>query len=189
MTTSILWKGISSPSLENCRIFQTVYGYEIRSMIIGLQDERIFQVEYEIRTDANWQSSFVKVTSDINSKSLTTKLEMKDGHWYLNDRSSPEFIPSSFIDISLTPFTNTLPIRALEWTKDQQTIEVIYFDLAAGEFKPVQQLYRQVDRSHYFFATMDGSFQATITVDSDGFVTEYPGLFKMMAKQKMPDEK
>jgi len=185
MATSILWKGISWPSLENCRILHTDYGYDIRSMIIGLHDERIFQVEYEIRTDVNWQSLFVRVSSDINKKNLTTVLEKKDGQWFLNDRLAAEFKPASFVDLSLTPFTNTLPIRGLAWTKEPQTIDVIYFDLPAGEVKAVRQIYKQLDLSHYVFATADGSFQATITVDTDGFVTDYPTLFKMMAKTSL----
>src|SRR5437763_531513 len=187
MATSILWKGISSPSLENCRIQATEYGYAIRSMIIGLHEEQIFQVEYEIRTDVHWQNFFVRVSSDINKKTVSTLLEKKEGQWFLNDRPAPQFKSASFVDISLTPFTNTLPVRSLEWTKDPQIIDVIYFDLPAGEVKPVQQLYKQLDRNHFLFATADDSFQSTLTVYSEGFVTDYPTLFRMMAKQEMAD--
>jgi len=189
MITSILWKGISSPSLENCRIHHTADAHEIHSMIIGLHNGRIFQVEYQIRTDVNWQSLFVRISSDIDRKTLITILEKKGESWFLNNCPAPEFEQAAFVDISLTPFTNTLPVRGLPWTKDQQTIDVIYFDLPAGEVRLVQQKYKQIDGSHYNFATADGRFEATITVDFEGFVTDYPTLFKMMAKQEIPDEK
>ncbi|HET7003051.1 MAG TPA: putative glycolipid-binding domain-containing protein [Puia sp.] len=189
MITVILWKGISWQSMENCRIQSTDEAHDIRSVITGVQDERIFRIEYEIRTDRKWQTLFVKISTEIDGETLLTVLEKKNGHWYLNGKSAPEFEAAAFVDISLTPFTNTLPIKGVRWTKEPRTIDVIYFDMMAGEVKLVQQIYKALDESHYFFSTADGSFQETITVDSDGFVDDYPGLFKMIAKQKMPDKK
>jgi hypothetical protein len=86
-----------------------------------------------------------------------------------------------FIDISLSPFTNTLPINCLQLQpKERQVIRVIYFDVLGKEIKAVKQVYTRLSGSEYLYENYDGSFSATIKTNEQGFVTNYPRLFKMM---------
>jgi hypothetical protein len=105
-----------------------------------------------------------------------------DGLWSdANGKHYPEFNGCSFIDISLTPFTNTLPIKGSNWIQGQrQQIDVLYVDILANELRKDTQFYTLLSPNNYRFENAAGNFTADITVDEDGFVTNYPQLFEML---------
>jgi hypothetical protein len=87
------------------------------------------------------------------------------------------------IDLSLTPFTNTLPINRLQLKlNQQQTIEVLYFDMLKKEIRPVKQLYTRTANDQYLYENYDSSFKAEIKIDEQGLVVDYPKLFEMTKK-------
>ena len=82
------------------------------------------------------------------------------------------------VDIAVTPFTNTLPIRRLQLQPNQpQQIQVIYCDILNQVIKPVSQQYIRLSNNEYHYENIPNDFEATIKVDESGFVIDYPGLF------------
>ena len=88
-----------------------------------------------------------------------------------------------YVDISDTPFTNTLPIRRLGLASGESAvISVAYFD--GAELQPWPELQRYTclqqdsDGGLYRFESLDGGFTADLPVDADGLVFDYPGLFR-----------
>ena len=58
------------------------------------------------------------------------------------------------IDISLTPFTNSLPINRLEWELNKpRQINVMFLDILSHEIIPVQQRYTKLSNTEYKFET------------------------------------
>jgi hypothetical protein len=112
-------------------------------------------------------------------------LEKKDGKCLLNGELDEALKDISDIDVSLTPFTNTLPINRLKLKdNEQKVIEVVYFDILEKEIKPVKQIYTRLGSDHYLYENYDKSFKADIKIDEQGLVVEYPELFEMTAKQE-----
>ena len=60
---------------------------------------------------------------------------------------------------------------------ESQEISVLYFDLEAGKVDLRKQRYTRLSERQYRFETVPAGFCATIDVDENGFVLEYPGLF------------
>jgi uncharacterized protein len=58
MQKNILWAEKANQSLENCILTGTENGIEINSVIIGLQEQVIYKVEYCIKTNKNWETIF-----------------------------------------------------------------------------------------------------------------------------------
>ncbi len=87
------------------------------------------------------------------------------------------------MDISTTPFTNTLPIRRLDLDPgESQEIRVAYVDVPGMAVRPERQRYACLERHTgggvYRYESLDGNrFTADLTVDADGLVLDYPGLF------------
>ena len=82
------------------------------------------------------------------------------------------------VDIPLTPFTNTLPIRRLHWDDDDaHEIQVIYCDVLDQQIQPVRQKYIRRSGSLYHYENIPNDFEADITVDEHGLVVDYPALF------------
>lgn len=94
METTILWKGRYYQSLETCKILSSDSFQEIHSIIIGLYDKQIYHVEYQIRTNLNWQTRFVQISVSTSGESVTRVLEYKNRSWHLDGRTKRIHFPS-----------------------------------------------------------------------------------------------
>ncbi|ETZ22376.1 putative glycolipid-binding domain-containing protein [Pedobacter sp. V48] len=183
MRTTIIWKGIFYQSLEHCVLTDRGLGYEISSTINGSHKNQIFKTEYHIKTNKSWETEFLTLRTQLNDSIETLTLEKKQGRWLLNDRPNDALSNIFDIDLSLSPLTNTLPINRLQLkVNQQQTIEVLYFDILKKEIRPVKQLYTRKAIDQYLYENYDKSFISEINIDEQGLVTDYPKLFKMTNK-------
>ena len=56
MQINILWTGRAYYSLENCLINTTEEGSVINSTIVGKYQEKIYLVNYTIKTNQHWET-------------------------------------------------------------------------------------------------------------------------------------
>lgn len=180
MQTNLLWTGREYYSLENCLVKDTAAGSEITSTIIGHYEGKIYRVEYLIKTNSNWETIFLQISSRHSSQTQLILFEGDGkGNWLSNGEKADQFNGCIDVDIPLTPFTNTLPIRRLSLSTNQsQEIQVIYFDLLEQQIKPVRQKYTRLSNTEYHYENVPNDFEATIQVDESGLVVDYPLLFE-----------
>ena len=176
---NLLFTGREYHSLENCLVNVTDAGVEINSTIIGKYGEKIYHVEYHIKTNAQWQTLSVEIKSRHSNKTehLYYNSDGK-GNWKVNGQAAEQFNGCIDVDIPLTPFTNTLPINCLQLKQgNEKEIRVLYFDLLENEIKAVSQKYSRLSKTVYHYENIPNDFEADITVDENGFVVDYPALF------------
>jgi hypothetical protein len=87
------------------------------------------------------------------------------------------------VDLLPTPFTNTLPIRRLRLAVgDSREILVAYVTVPGLELSAARQRYTRLEprdgRDVYRFEGLGSGFVAEVTVDAEGLVVDYPGLFR-----------
>jgi hypothetical protein len=183
MQTNILWTGKEYYSLENCVINTGENGADITSTIVGSYEGQLYKVEYHIKANAYWQTVFLEITSQINNQTQAIKLEGDGkGAWICNGKEAAQYKDCIDVDIAVTPFTNTLPIRRLNLQQGRpQQIQVIYCDLLHQVIKPVSQKYTRLSQNEYHYENIPNDFEATIQVDEAGLVVDYPGLFARTA--------
>jgi hypothetical protein len=180
MQKNILWTGIEYHSLENCILTIMDKGSEINSFVIGAYANELYRIAYRIRTNQYWETIFCEITSQIYStvEMIEFRREGKES-WYVNGRPDENFNGCIDIDISLTPFTNTLPINRLHLSeKEGKQIKVLYVDVLGRKMIPVQQKYTRLSQTDYKYENVPNDFEAVIAVDHLGLVVNYPGLFK-----------
>ena len=87
------------------------------------------------------------------------------------------------IDISITPFTNTLPIRRLNLQRGQsEEIRAVYIRLPSLAITTDrQQLYVSLGRKTVSIRIGRSDFTRGIEVDGHGLVVTYPGLFRRVS--------
>jgi len=138
MKANILWKATDHPSLEHCVLNYSQRSIDISSVIIGKSEKDIYRVDYSITLNKKWELK--AATINIESNKLKKKFTVKqstNGNWLLNNKIAKRFHNCTEIDISLTPFTNSLPINRIGFSKGQdEKIKVIYFDVLWGKVKP-----------------------------------------------------
>jgi hypothetical protein len=104
-----------------------------------------------------------------------------DGHWHDGTGVPlPALDGALDVDLTPTPFTNTLPIRRLRLAAgDAAEIVVAYVRVPELEVVPEPQRYTCLEPlRRYRFKSLDGGFTRDIEVDDRGLVTTYPGLFR-----------
>jgi hypothetical protein len=183
--TNLLWTGIEYFSLENCLVVRSDNGFEINSVIVGFYENKIYRVNYSIRTTPEWITRFAEISCRHGDRLQHIRLEGDGkGNWQRNRAWAPEFRGCIDIDIPLTPFTNTLPVNRLKlYDDDTEKIKVIYLDLLHEEIKPVEQKYTRLSATEYHYENIPNDFEAVIRVDNDGLVVFYPELFTRKAKE------
>lgn len=183
MQTNIIWTGIEYNSVENCLINITGRGTTIRSVITGLYDNKIYIIEYEIHTNAHWETTLVEIYARHSNREQQIILSSNtNGDWLMNGEKNPAFTGCIDVDIPLTPFTNTLPVNRLHLKdNEEKQINVIYLDMLEWNVRTVQQRYIKRSANIYHYENIPNDFEADIEIDEHGFIKNYPSLFKRSA--------
>ena len=180
---TLIWQGTAFPSLEYFKLEDKNGNHIATSRIIGRYNDSIYTADYHITIDKDWNTLDFLIESEINTVKHTLKGKKVQNEWEINNSTDPDFKDFTFIDISLTPFTNTLPINNLKLHKGgSQEIKVIYIDVLNNSVKPVSQHYTRTAYDIYHYDNILTDFKADIVVDKDGLVVNYPGLFEKIAE-------
>jgi uncharacterized protein len=179
MQTNLLWAGREYCSLENCLVGTTPTGSDITSTIVGCYQGKVYKVEYRIITNQQWETVGFEINSRHSDRTESIKFEGDgQGNWKSNGRRLEQFKGCLDLDIPLTPFTNTLPIRRLRLSpRESKEIDVIYCDLLENQIRAVRQRYTCLSEREYHYENVPNDFEAVIQVDESGFVIDYPALF------------
>jgi len=180
---TLLWQGIAFPSLEYFSIQENEDYHVVASKIIGSYQQKIYSASYRLIINKQWEINEFFIDSEVNAVKNTLTGRKTDTNWEINHSVDPNFKGFQYIDISLTPFTNTLPINNLQLKiGDSKEIDIIYIDLINSDIKPVQQRYTRTDLHEYLYENIVSDFTAHIQVDESGLVLTYPGLFEKIAE-------
>ena len=179
METKLLWAGLEYHSLEHCILKKSSKGYQARSTIIGVHEDRIYKVEYLVRTNARWETTSLELTAEFSERRQTQVYHGDGkGNWTKNGIPALEFAGCIDVDISLTPFTNSFPINRLSWRcNEPREIQVLFVDVLDQSTTVVRQCYTKRSDCQFKFETVPNDFEALLTFDASGFVLDYPGLF------------
>jgi uncharacterized protein len=192
MERNIMWSPWSDPGLEHLQLLQRVDTILADSIIARVNNGKPFRLQYEITCDLNWnvRELHLMLLSD-NRKSLKIQADGQ-GHWFTStDVPIPSLDGCIDVDISATPFTNTLPIRRLGLKSGQSAeLVVAYVLIPEMELMPDRQRYICLELNAsggglYKYESMESDFKAELPVDSDGLVIDYPGLFKSVWRSEV----
>ena len=139
------------------------------------------RVRYQVLCDSSWVTRGVGITTEIAHGSPTV-IELRSdgkGAWTNSDGSPLSQLDGCIdVDISCTPFTNTLPIRRLGLQPGQsETIRVTYINVASLAVELWEQRYTGVSEGVVRYESVTSGFARDLEVDDDGLVRNYPGLF------------
>jgi hypothetical protein len=148
-------------------------------VIIGARGGLPYGVRYRIVCDAGWATRAVDIEA-TDGRGLHLAADGA-GRWSDGDgRRLVAFDGCIDVDLAGSPFTNTLPIRRLDLTPEHGAVELRMLYVPFRSFAPAvdEQRYRCLAPGRYRYEAVDRSFAADLTVDADGLVIDYPGLFR-----------
>jgi uncharacterized protein len=179
-TKDIVWQSLAWPS--NVVHRHTTADREINGhgFVVGRTDEHVpFAIEYNVALTPAWQIQEVSIKSLLDDRAIS--LSHRDEKWYDGSVNHlAEFDGIEFVDISLSPFSNSFPIKRLSFEKEKpQKIDMIYFDENRFSLRKVEQLYSQLDDMTFRYQDVElPDFVSDIIVDDDGLVIDFSSLFR-----------
>jgi hypothetical protein len=180
----VIWANQADTGLEHFYLRSSNDEITADGIVIGVEESAAYRVRYQIHCDPAWRVRKVVVQSlDEDERTI---LFAADGFGSWMDefgKSVPDLEGCIDVDITATPFTNTLPIRRVRLNPGESAeIRVVYFAIPEMRVSVVPQRYTCLETrsegARYKFESLSDGFTAVITVDADGLVEDYPGLFK-----------
>jgi uncharacterized protein len=111
----VMWSTWDGPGLEHLRLGMHDDSIVADGMVIGVTAGRPFRVAYEVRCEVGWRVRAVRVGVQGPEQPEVDLLSDGEGNWTTADgRAVSEMHGCLDVDISVTPFTNSLPIRRLD---------------------------------------------------------------------------
>ncbi|HKU98925.1 MAG TPA: putative glycolipid-binding domain-containing protein [Vineibacter sp.] len=174
------WQDWSGKGLEHAVLDLGADGIAVSSIVLAMADDRPFVVQYELRCDPQWRLREARIMLSGAQRALELRSDGA-GRWTDGDGAAlPQLAGTIDIDISVTPLTNTLPIRRLEWTADRAAaLRMAYVLLPDLTVTADPQRYTCLEPQRRFrYESLDSDFTRDIEIDADGLVVTYPGLFR-----------
>lgn len=186
MERTALWEPWHDVGLEHLRLLESDTSAIADSVVIQVLDHQPIRLRYEIRVDAGWRVREADI--DIWAPELRQLKLRSDGCGRWTDATGGQLDQLDGcidIDITATPFTNTLPIRRIRLEPgESEEISVAYVRIPELSVEPEKQRYtcleKGCDGSLYRYEGLDTGFVTTLPVDPDGLVLDYPGIFRRL---------
>jgi len=183
MKRSLLWAPVRETGLEHLHLSQRKNEIVADGMVLFEAQGVPTRAHYTIRCQSNWLTRQVAIHT-VGLTGARQRLSSDGaGHWFRAGTPLAALDGCLDVDINVTPFTNTLPIRRLALKPGQSAeISVVYIALPQLEIKPVKQRYTCLDLTpeggRYRYESLASGFTAELRVDADGLVIDYAGIWK-----------
>ena len=187
MERHVFWSPWAGPGLEHLHVTQNTEQVVADGLILGMSGQEPFRVRYEIHCDQQWRVRTVQVSLLGRSPQTLSLSTDGKGTWTTETGAELAALRGCFdVDISATPFTNTLPIRRLALRPGQSaTLSMVYIAVPQMQVTVAEQRYTRLemtaDGGRYRYESLQqgvSRFTAELPVDGDGLVGDYPGLFR-----------
>jgi hypothetical protein len=179
--TSLRWHGI-----EHARLYEGSEEGLVDSRVLLVLDDKPVRVEYRLAWDAKWCAREILVRTE--SLGRVDQLELHgdgQGKWTDGEGARVAVIDGCLdIDISVTPLTNTLPIRRLGLSVDERReMPVAFVRIPDLSTMPVVQSYKFLEATptggRYLYQS--STFQSELSVDCNDLVVDYATVWERVA--------
>ena len=176
------WQDWEGKGIEHLVLREGAREIVAESVVVGSADGALFALRYQIRCDKSWRVRSAEVAMVGENRKIEIAGDGK-GNWSdASGKRLPKLAGAIDIDLSASPFTNTLPIRRLKLRAGQAAeITTVYILVPALTLMTDPQRYTCLEpRKLYRYESIDSDFTREIEVDRRGLVVTYPGLFRRL---------
>ncbi|MGQ4878668.1 putative glycolipid-binding domain-containing protein [Billgrantia sp. LNSP4103-1] len=169
------WRRLDEPGLEVLHVQPDNDGILALSSVVHAGAEA-FGLSYLWQLDHGWRTHRLEL--HLASPSVATlQIERSDEGWWVNGQLRSDLAKCDEIDLSATPFCNTLAMRRLQGSGELTTL---YVDLPSLQLLPSRQRYTALGKNRWRYTDLGiaKGFEADLEVDDAQVVVTYEGLFE-----------
>lgn len=175
----IVWENKEKFGCEYLKLTIKNTAILIESTVIYLEDDSPIQIDYWVELDRSWKTK--KVSIKVRGGESLHLISNDKGEWFDQHGDRKDELKGVIdIDISATPFSNSLPINRFDWKPSQKRqFEMIYISVPELKIERIEQTYTYVEgkKKTRTFNYQCRDFESLISVDEKGFVIDYPQVF------------
>lgn len=186
MRRSLFWAPWTDSGLEHLQLLVGTEGVQADGVVLLVSESVQFRLHYQVQCDPRWRVRKVLIRlMDGEQRDIELTAD-GEGHWHDAHGTPLEALRGCVdVDISATPFTNTLPIRRLGLRPGESaTLDMVYVIVPDLRSQAVQQRYTCLEvhagGGTYTYEGLGTQFTANLPVDADGLVVDYPGIFRRL---------
>jgi uncharacterized protein len=158
---------------EHCTLTVRDGGLSLVGTVLGAEAGVPVRIEYRVLADAAGltTATHVRDLRGFETRTLVLERDAK-GNWSVDGKVVRGLKGCTDVDLGCSPSTNTLPIRRLALgTGASKKIQAAWVRFPELTVHKAAQTYTRLDEFMYRYAS--GTFEAELTVDDDGLVTQY----------------
>lgn len=176
----ILWRRLDLPGHESAEIAQHRNRWNLAGTAIFAYRRQPCRLDYEIECDMAWGTRDVTVRGQIGERPVSLVLSRSSSDsWLANDVPQPAVQDCIDIDLGFSPCTNLLPIRRLKLAIGARAeVRAAWVRFPELALEVLEQTYTRLTEYTYLYESAGGTFTRELTVNADGFVVDYPGLWR-----------
>ncbi|MGC0366380.1 hypothetical protein ABH922_004364 [Rhodococcus sp. 27YEA15] len=179
----LTWQAHGAPRMESVRVQLNGNRIKASGRIIGgaCSEHPAFSASYDLVTDEAGVTRRLSIRTAIAAGERQMSISRdEEGTWMVDNGANHQrsaFDGALDVDVILSPFFNTLPIRRAELQKGSNDAEVpvAYVNLLDLRVEGATVVYSS---SADGISVISPASSSTLAVDEDGFVLDYPGLAK-----------
>lgn len=185
MHIDAIWRSWDETTLEHLSFDIKDEQIIANSIITATNGFQPICISYRLICDKEWRTLEVSIlVSHEDQPKFLHLLSDGAGRWTYGDGSVIEELEGCIdIDLSISPFTNILPIRRLHFPiRPTSAMPVVYIDVPSLSIHRGCQRYTHLKRNgplvKYSFENLFKGFEKEFWVDEHGLVIDYPGSFR-----------
>lgn len=178
----VLWQSRYTPGAEHCRLYRVPGGWELAGTVVLAMTGDPAEVVYRVGCDDDWHTRRISVAAATEGEDRSLSLRVDEQRrWWRGDEELESLRGCADVDISVTPATNTLPIRRLALAVgDSADLVAAWVRLPRLIVEPLRQRYTRLDRYRYRYDG-SGGVGYDLEVDDWGMVTRYADIWDRVA--------
>jgi uncharacterized protein len=158
---------------EHCTLAFRDNGLSLVGTVLGAEAGQPIRIEYRVLADREGLTTAAHVRDLRGFGTRTLALERTaKGSWTIDGAAARALKGCTDVDLGCSPSTNTLPIRRLRLAIGaSRTIKAAWVTFPDLDVLKADQTYSRLDEFTYRYSS--SGFEAELTVDDDGLVTQY----------------
>lgn len=177
------WRRLDEPGFETLELEQSFRGYRADSTVATFGKSPL-TLCYQWHLDPQWRTQHLTLQR-LRPYSQQLHIERRTDGWWINDCHRKDLASCEEIDLSVSPFCNSVAIQQLiqqpiQQIRDSTAITALFVDADTLDIQPSRQRYQYLGRGNwrYIDEGIAYGFEATLQLDDDGLVTRYEGIFE-----------
>jgi hypothetical protein len=177
------WRRVDGSGFDHAKILQSSSGWNVCGVSVFKDAGIPCHLLYDVACDDGWITNSAVVTGRVGARAVDVRIEVDARRrWFLNGRECEVARGCYDLDIGFTPATNTIPIRRLS-VSEGRSGETVAALLCFPSFHidVLPQAYESLGPNSVRYVSRQGAFAAFLSVNSDGLVESYSGLWERSA--------